>query len=102
MKSGMLDRFPRELGAVSTRRSFMRLVSGAAAMGAGLVVLTHAESSAKSKHHGKAKSQAHDNVHAAGKSKKITICYNGTTRTVPKSKLASFPGATKGACPTGT
>ena len=71
-------------------------------MGAGMVLMTHAESSAKSKHHGKAKSQAHGNVRAAGKGKKLTICVNGQTRTIPKKQLANFPGATKGACPTDT
>src|SRR3954452_9943529 len=102
MKAMAFDGITRELGDVSTRRSFLRLFSGAAAMGAGLVVLTHAESSAKSKGHGKAQSHSHGNVRAAGKGKKLTICVNGVTRTIPKSKLANFPGATKGACPTGT
>jgi hypothetical protein len=102
MKAMAFDGITRELGEVSTRRSFLRLFSGAAAMGAGLVVLTHAESSAKSKHHGKAQSQSHGNVRAAGKGKKLTICVNGQTRTIPKKQLANFPGATRGACPTGT
>jgi hypothetical protein len=71
-------------------------------MGAGLVLTNRAESSARDKNHGKAKTQSHDNIHAAGKSKKITICYNGLTRTAPKRDFQTrFPGATKGACPAG-
>src|SRR3954447_23158004 len=99
MKATAFDGITRNLSDVSTRRSFVRLMGGAAAMGAGLVLMTHAESAAKSKQHGKAKSQSHGPVRAAGKGKKLTICVNGTTRTIPKKQLAQFPGATKGACP---
>jgi hypothetical protein len=102
MKAMVFDGMTRNLGDVSTRRSFIRLFSGAAAMGAGLVLMNRAESSARGKGHGKAKSESHGNVRAAGKGKKITICFNGATRTIPKQKFANFPGATKGACPTGT
>jgi hypothetical protein len=104
MKAIAFDGITRELGEVSTRRSLVRLLGGAAAMGAGLVLTHRAEAFAKSKSHGKAKSESHGHVRAAGKGKgkKLTICDNGTTRTIPKSKLASFPGATKGACTTGT
>jgi hypothetical protein len=104
MKAIAFDGMTRDLGEVSTRRSVLRLFSGAAALGAGLGLLTHAESSAKSKGHGTAKSASHGPVRAAGKSKgkKLTICVNGQTRTIPKKQLASFPGATRGACPTDT
>ena len=102
MKAMAFDGITREVSEVSTRRSLFRLIGGAAAMGAGLVLTNRAESSAKGKNHGKAQTQSHGNVHAAGKSKKITICVNGQTRTIPKKKFADFPGATKGACPTGT
>jgi hypothetical protein len=104
MKAMAFDGMARELGDVSTRRSFIRLFGGAAAMGAGLVLANRVESSARSKGHGNARSAAHGDVRAAGKGKgkKITICYNGATRTIPKQKFGNFPGATKGACPTGT
>src|SRR4051795_10142864 len=102
MKSVMFDGITRDLGDVSTRRSFVRLFSGAAAMGAGLVLTQRSESAARGKGHGHAKSQSHGPVRAAGKGKKLTICVNGQTRTIPKKQLANFPGATKGACSTGT
>jgi hypothetical protein len=102
MKAMAFDGITRELSEVSTRRSVFRLIGGAAAMGAGLVLTNRAESFAKGKSHGKTNSESHGNVRAAGKGKKITICFNGATRTIPKQKFANFPGATKGACPTGT
>jgi hypothetical protein len=102
MKAMVFDGMARELGDVSTRRGFFRLLGGATAMGAGLVLTHHAESSAKDKSHANAKSQSNEKVRAAGKSKKITICYNGQTRTAPKRDYQQrFPGATKGACPAG-
>jgi hypothetical protein len=103
VKAMAFDGITRELSEVSTRRSVFRLIGGAAAMGAGLVLTNRAESFAKGKSHSKTKSESHGNVRAAGKGKgkKITICYNGATRTIPKQKFANFPGATKGACSAG-
>jgi hypothetical protein len=83
METVVFDGIAREIGSVSTRRRFFRLLGGAAALGAGAAVS--------------------GNGLARGKSggKKITICYQGQTRTVKKSKLDRFPGATRGACPPG-
>src|SRR3954471_2661194 len=89
MKSVMFDGITRNLSDVSTRRSFVRLIGGAAAMGAGLVLTHQAEASAKGKGHGTAKSQAHGTVRAAGKGKKLTICVNGVTRTIPNRSSQS-------------
>jgi hypothetical protein len=96
MKAMMFDGLTRDLGEGSTRRSLLRLLGGAAAVGAGIDLTGREESFARAKGHGTAKAQAHDQVRAAGKSKKITICYNGTTRTAPKRGWAQkYPGATK-------
>ncbi len=57
MHTVVFDGIVRELGAVSTRRGVFRLLGGAAAMGAGLVL--GGESLAKGKSHGKAKVQGH-------------------------------------------
>ena len=49
MKATAFDGMARDLGDVSTRRSVFRLLGGAAALGAGLAVGTHADSLAKGK-----------------------------------------------------
>ena len=96
------------MGEVSTRRSVFRLLGGAAALSAGLALTAREESLGKSraKSQGKARSAGRDragaSVTAQGRGgKKITICYQGQTRTVKKSKLGNYPGATRGACPGG-
>jgi hypothetical protein len=66
-------------------------------VGAGLALTTGEQSQAKGKHRGKARSQGQ--VTAQGRGKKITICYQGQTRVIKKSKLGNYPGATRGACP---
>lgn len=87
----VFDGITRDMSEVSSRRGFFRLLGGAAAIGAGLAV------SGNSLAKGKGRGQAA--VTAQGKGgKKIAICYGGQTRTVKKSKLANFPGATKGVC----
>src|SRR5215203_6889766 len=91
MDTVVFDGIVREMGEVSTRRNFTRLLGGAVALGAGLAL--GGESLAKGRNHGKAKSQG--SVAAQGKGKKITICYQGQTRTIKKSKLGNYPGATR-------
>jgi hypothetical protein len=98
MDTVVFDGIVREMGAVSTRRNFTRLLGGAVALGAGLAL--GGDSLAKGRNHGKARSQG--SVAAQGKGKKITICYQAQTRTIKKSKLGNYPGATRGACPNGT
>jgi hypothetical protein len=96
MDAMTFDGISRNLGSVSTRRSFARLLGGAAVLGA--VLTTGEESQARGKSHGKGREQ----VSAQGKGKKVTICYQNQTRTVKKKGyLNKYPGATKGACPTG-
>jgi hypothetical protein len=90
MKTMAFDGIVREMSEVSTRRGVFRLLGGAAAMSAGLVL--GGESLAKGKNHGKATVQGRQ---ARGKGKgavqtqgkkgaKITICYQTQTRTVKK------------------
>ena len=106
MKTMAFDGIVREMSEVSTRRGVFRLLGGAAAMSAGLVL--GGESLAKGKNHGKAKAAAHrkgqgngrEALSAQGKKKTITICYQTQTRTVKKKGYQSvYPGATVGACP---
>ena len=108
MKAVAFDGITRELGEVSTRRNVFRLLGGAAAMSAGLVL--GEESLAKGKDRGKAKVQGHGKgrstrnnavqVQGKGKGKKITICYQNQTRTVKKKGYqAKYPGAIVGPCP---
>ena len=94
MDATTFDGISRNLGAVSTRRSFARLLGGAAVLGA---VLSSEESQARGRGHG----QGRDQVGAEGRrGKKITICYQTQTRSVKKKGYQTkFPGATKGACP---
>ena len=105
MNTVVFDGIVQEMGAVSNRRSFARLLGGAAALGAGLAL--GGDSLAKGKGHGKThvRSEGRDreNVTAQARGKKIAICYQNQTRMVKKSKLGNFPGATRGAClPGGT
>ena len=96
MDATTFDGISRTLGTVSTRRRFARLLGGAAVLGVALA--SGEDSQARGKHTGKRR----DQVSAQGKSKKITICYQNQTRTVKKKGYQTkFPGATKGACPTG-
>jgi hypothetical protein len=92
MDTVVFDGIARELGTVSTRRNFFRFLGGAAAVGAGLAVSGDGLA--------KGKSRGNQGVTAQGRGgKKVTICYQGQTRTVKKSKLGNYPGATRGACP---
>jgi hypothetical protein len=105
MDTVVFDGIVREMGEVSTRRNFTRLLGGVVALGAGLAL--GGESLAKSKNHGKAHAQAKaksaGRVAAQGKKKTITICFQNQTRTVKKKGYqAKFPGATPGPCPSGT
>ena len=96
MDATTFDGISRTLGTVSTRRSFARLLGGAAVLGVALA--SGEDSQARGTHHGKRR----DQVSAQGKGKKITICYQNQTRSVKKKGYQTkFPGATKGACPTG-
>ena len=104
MNTERFDGIVREMGEVSTRRGVLRLLGGASAMSAGLVLGTGLDSLARGTGKRRGHSQAHgrerERVAAQGKKgKKVTICYQGQTRTVKKSKLGNFPGATRGACP---
>jgi len=107
MKTMACDGIVHEMSEVSTRRGVFRLLGGAAAMSAGLVL--GGESLAKGKNHGKAKVQGHGQARGKGKGAvqtqgkkgaKITICYQTQTRTVKKKGYQSaYPGATVGPCP---
>jgi hypothetical protein len=106
MKAMVFDGITRELGAVSTRRNVFRLLGGAAALSAGLVVTARDESLGKGRGRSKGEARSEgrerggESVTAQGRGgKKILICYQGQTRTVKKKKLGNFPGATRGACP---
>lgn len=97
MDATTFDGISRNLGSVSSRRGFVRLLGGAAAVGAVLAAGT--DTLAQGKGHHKGRDQV--SAQGKGKGKKITICYLNQTRTVKKSKLGNFPGATRGACPGG-
>jgi hypothetical protein len=97
MDATTFDGISRNLGSVSTRRSFARLLGGAAVLGA--TFAASEESQARGKRHGKDREQ----VGSEGRrGKKITICYQNQTRTVKKKGYQDkFPGATRGACQDG-
>lgn len=96
MEATTFDGISRNIGSVSTRRGFVRLLGGAAALGAALAAGD--DSQARGKGHSKGREQ----VSAQGKGKKVTICYQTQTRTVKKKGyLDKYPGATRGACPAG-
>lgn len=97
MQAQMFDGMAREMGNVVPRRSVFRLLGGAAVAGAGLALAAQDESLGKQR----GKSKSHAQVSAQGKGKKITICYLNKTRSVKKSKLDNYPGATRGVCPGG-
>ena len=99
MDATTFDGISRNLGSVSTRRGFARLLGGAAAMGA--LLATGSDSLARGKGNRKDREQVSAQGKGKGKGKKITICYQGQTKLVKKSKLGNFPGATRGACPGG-
>jgi hypothetical protein len=97
MEATTFDGISRNLGSVSTRRGFARLLGGAAVLGA---ALASEESQARGKRHDKGREQV--SAQGKGKGKKITICYQNQTRTVKKKGyLNKFPGATRGACQAG-
>ena len=82
MQGTAFDGVSRDFGQVSTRRSFFRLLGGAAAVGT-LAAVGMGEG-------GKAKK----------KPGKVTICDQGQVRKVAKRGWQNqFPGATLGACP---
>jgi len=103
MNTVVFDGIARDMGEVSNRRSFARLLGGAVALGAGLAL--GGESLAKGKGHGQttARSAGRDHgresVTAQARGKKIAICYQNQTFSVKKKKLGAFPGYTRGACP---
>lgn len=108
MKATVFDGITRELGAVSSRRSFFHLLGGAAVVGSGVALLGSYNAQAKGKSHGKARVEGHGKgpakgksaVQAQGKKKTITICYQNQTRTVKKKGYQTkYPGATLGVCP---
>lgn len=96
MDATTFDGISRNLGSVSTRRGFVRLLGGAAAVGT--ILAAGSESQAR-KGHGQGREQV--TAQGKGKGKKITICYQNQTKLVKKSKIGNFPGATRGACPAG-
>src|SRR5690242_7881244 len=102
MKALVFDGITRELGEVSTRRSFFRLLGGAAAVGTGVALAAHEEMLGKGRSKARGESRSHGRQAVAaqgrGRGKTITICFNNQTRTIKKSKLGNFPGATRGAC----
>lgn len=81
MEAAMFDGIVRKASARSTRRGFLRVLGGAAALSA-VAVTSHALP-------GEAKS----------KGKKISICFQNQTRSVKKKGYQDkYPGATLGAC----
>ena len=103
MDATTFDGMSRQLGSVSTRRSMLRLLGGAAAVGTILAAGSDSLARKKLNGNGNGNGNGREQVSAQGKAKgkKITICYQNQTKLVKKSKLGNFPGATKGACPTG-
>jgi len=102
MNTAIFDGLVQEMGIASTRRSIVRMLGGAIAVGAGLEVAAGDESQAKSRgkaQRGRGNSRGNDAVSAQGKGKKVTICYQNQTRMVKKSKIGKYPGATQGTCP---
>jgi hypothetical protein len=94
MKAMAFDGITRELGAVSTRRGFVSMLGGAAALSAGLTLSAHGDGLAKGKNRGKAKAEGR------GKKIRLTICYQNQTRTAKKKGYQKkYPGATVGPCP---
>lgn len=102
MNTTVFDGIVQEMGAVSTRRGFARLLGGAVALGAGLAL--GGDSLAKGKGNGKARAEGRGKDRAAAEGKKgqrITICYQNQTRTVKKKGWQKkYPGATLGPCAT--
>ena len=95
MQAPVFDGITRELGERSSRRSFMRLLGGAAAMGAVTLVGSDAEAKRRGKNQGQVTAQG-----KKGQSATITICYQKQTLTVKKKGYqATYPGATVGPCP---
>ena len=104
MKAMVLDGITREMGELSTRRGFFRLLGGAATVGAGLALTTGEQTEAKRKSPDKIRTQGktgnEGQVTAQRRGKKITICYKDKTRQVQKrSWQEKYPGATRGRCP---
>ena len=77
MKTMAFDGIVREMSEVSTRRGVFRLLGGAAAMSAGLVL--GGESLAKGKNHGKAKGKGPSRPRARGRARRSPFA----TRTRP-------------------
>lgn len=99
MDATTFDGISRNLGSVSSRRCFVRLLGGTAAVGAVLVAGT--DTLARGKRNSRGRDRDQVSAQGKGKGKKITICYLNQTKTVKKSKLGNFPGAIRGACPAG-
>ena len=82
MNGTAFDGISRDLGQRSTRRGFLRLLGGAAAVGAVATVGLGGKSQAKKKKPGK-----------------VTICYQGQIQRVSKRGWQNqYPGATLGEC----
>jgi hypothetical protein len=106
MNTAVFDGIVREIGEVSTRRSFVRLLGGAAALSAGAALggtsLARGKGHGAAKDRGEGRDRSGETVTAQRRGgKKITICYQNQTRLVKKSKLGNFPGYTRGVCPDG-
>jgi hypothetical protein len=104
MNTAVFDGIVREIGEVSTRRSFVRLLGGAAALSASVALggssLAKGKDQGSGKDRGEGRDRGGETVTAQRRGgKKITICYQNQTRLVKKSKLGNFPGHTRGACP---
>ena len=92
------DAITREVGKVSTRREFFRLLGGAAVAGTAVALTTGGDAQARAKHPGKARRQGP--VAAQGKGKKVSICFqNQTLQVKKKGWMQKYPRATRGACP---
>jgi hypothetical protein len=103
MNTEVFDGIVREIGEVSTRRSFIRLLGGAATLGASMTLggssLARGKGHDAGKDRGEERGRSGETVTAQRRGgKKITICYQNQTRLVKKSKLGNFPGHTRGAC----
>ena len=96
MNTEVFDGIAREMGEISTRRNFFRLLGGAAALSAGLALTTRDESLGQEPRQEQGQGGARDRSRPR-QGQKITICYQSQTRTVKKSELGQVSRAPRAA-----
>ena len=95
MQAPVFDGITRELGERSSPRRFMRLLGGAAAMGAVTLVGSEAQAKRRGRSQGQVTAER-----KKGQGATITICYQKQTLAVKmKGYQATYPGAIPGPCP---